>query len=209
MKPGLGAGNAYVWSFENYSTDPTQVAHAVFPLPINKVNERNYFKFDGTNESIDIAENSNLNNLSYTYAFWIKRKVGQSSSYLQFLQRSTSDRNPGIWFYKNEIDRIHFSIKLTNGTNVSVNPRGFSQNEWYYFTGSVEYNGTDTLIKGYKDGILVDQTPLSNVAPILGTGNSYIGRQLMDIANLQIYNRALTDSEVLQNYNATKSRFGL
>ena len=30
-----------------------------------------------------------------------------------------------------------------------------------------------------------------------------------NIAAAQIYNRALTDAEILQNYNATKSRFGL
>jgi len=29
------------------------------------------------------------------------------------------------------------------------------------------------------------------------------------ISNVQIYNRSLTDVEILQNYNATKSRFGL
>jgi hypothetical protein len=30
-----------------------------------------------------------------------------------------------------------------------------------------------------------------------------------NIASVQIYNRALSATEVLQNYNATKSRFGL
>jgi hypothetical protein len=29
------------------------------------------------------------------------------------------------------------------------------------------------------------------------------------MANVKIYNRALTSTEVLQNYNATKDRFGL
>jgi hypothetical protein len=29
------------------------------------------------------------------------------------------------------------------------------------------------------------------------------------ISNVQLYNRALSDIEVLQNYNATKGRFGL
>ena len=29
-----------------------------------------------------------------------------------------------------------------------------------------------------------------------------------NLSNVQIYNRVLTAAEVLQNYNATKSRFG-
>jgi hypothetical protein len=43
--------------------------------------------------------------------------------------------------------------------------------------------------------------------PIMGTSyNSYFNG---NIAIVQIYNRALTAQEVLQNYNATKSRFNL
>jgi hypothetical protein len=207
-RPGLGAGNAYGWAFQNYTTDPTRVAHLNFGLPIYGGPD-NYFIFDGTDESINIAETSKLDLLSYTYAFWIRRRQPQSSSWLQFLQRSTSNRNPGIWFYINEINRIHFSIHLSNGTNTSVDPGGFFLNEWHYFTATVDYNGTNTIMRGYTDGIQQNVLTLSNVAPILGTGGTYIGRGLLDIGNLQIYNRALTAQEVLQNFNATKSRYGL
>jgi hypothetical protein len=44
----------------------------------------------------------------------------------------------------------------------------------------------------------VDANTSSGLNPM--TGN---------IASVQIYNRALSASEVLQNYNATKSRFGI
>jgi hypothetical protein len=207
-RPGLGAGNAYGWAFQNYTTDPTRVAHLNFGLPIYGGPD-NYFSFDGTDESINIAETSKLDLLSYTYAFWIRRRQSQSSSWLQFLQRSTSNRNPGIWFYINEINRIHFSIRLSNNVSASVDPGGFFQNEWHYFTATVDYNGTNTIMRGYTDGIQQNVSTLSNVAPILGTGGTYIGRSLLDIGNLQIYNRALTAQEVLQNFNATKSRYGL
>jgi hypothetical protein len=207
-KPGLGAGNAYGWAYENYTTDPTRVAHLNFGLPIYG-NQGNHFKFDSTSESINIAENPLLNNLSYTYSFWIRRRVGQSASWMQFLQRSTTDRNPGIWFYINEVNRIHFSIKLSNGVNTNVDPGGFFLNEWHYFTATVDYNGTNTVMRGYRDGILLDTRNLNGLAPILGTGSSYVGRQLMDLANLQIYNRALTPQEVQQNFNSARGRFGI
>ena len=43
-----------------------------------------------------------------------------------------------------------------------------------------------------------------------GSSNSVEGNLTnATISNLQIYNRALTSSEIQQNYNATKSRFGL
>jgi len=44
----------------------------------------------------------------------------------------------------------------------------------------------------------------------IGRDSSTFGRYYKgNLANTLIYNRALTDSEVLQNYNATKTRFGL
>jgi hypothetical protein len=163
--------------------------------------------FDGTNESVEIPQSSNLNLLSYTYSFWIKRKVGLSNSWLQFLQRSTSNRNPGIWFFISEVNRIHFSIILSNGVNTSVNPSGFFQNEWHHFTATVNYSNNNTTIIAYRNGVQVDAVFHNNVSPVLGTGGSYFGRQLMDITNLQIYNRALTPQEVLQNYYAGLQRF--
>jgi hypothetical protein len=48
----------------------------------------------------------------------------------------------------------------------------------------------------------LDGSPfVSNTTPIL---------QLeMNLGTIKIYNKVLTDQEVLQNYNATKTRFGL
>ena len=41
--------------------------------------------------------------------------------------------------------------------------------------------------------------------PVYQAGYFFIG----NIANIQVYNRALSDSEILQNFNAIKSRFSL
>jgi hypothetical protein len=83
------------------------------------------------------------------------------------------------------------------------------------------YNGggisSDDGIKIYYNGI--SQTLLGGTDVILNTTNSIcffgydgISNRLPydgNISNIKIYNRALTDSEVLQNYNSTKDRFGL
>ena len=168
------------------------------------------FAFDATNEYISIAETSTLDLQSYTYAFWIKRTQAQNSNWLQILQRSTSNRNPGIWFYINQVDRLHFSIRMSNDSNTSVNPTGFYLNEWHYFTATVNYDGTNTRLNGYTDGVLTDgPVDLGSLSPILGTGSSFVGKYGLHLASLKIYNRAIPAAEILQNYNATKSRFGL
>ena len=73
-----------------------------------------------------------------------------------------------------------------------------------------------TSLKYYLNGIYINQTLATNI-PSSTTSNLIVGR-LGDfngqywtgrIAQTSIYNRALLATEVLQNYNATKTRFGL
>ena len=70
----------------------------------------------------------------------------------------------------------------------------------------------------YSDGILIrtDTTSESNLSSIkpLTIGATFITgittqRTNTSMGITQIYNRALSAAEVLQNYNATKTRFGL
>jgi len=176
-------------------------------IGVNYVNSnQGIFIFDGTDDQITLPYSSSLDIINYTYAFWIKRIVGQSSSFLQFFQRSTSNRNPGMWFYNNEINRIHFSIRLQNGSQGDVNPSGFLQNEWVHFTATVQWTGSQTLMRGYTNGVLTSSST-HNSSPITGTGTTYLGKQLMEIANFKVYNRALSESEIIENFNATRGRF--
>jgi hypothetical protein len=70
-------------------------------------------------------------------------------------------------------------------------------------------NGIGSL---FKNSILLASKSMT--APVAWTGFN-IGSDTINttingrIANTQIYNRALSSDEVLQNYNATKGRFGL
>jgi hypothetical protein len=43
----------------------------------------------------------------------------------------------------------------------------------------------------------------------INTQGGWGGRYNMNISQLQIYNRALSAQEIQQNYNATKTRYGL
>ena len=55
-------------------------------------------------------------------------------------------------------------------------------------------------------------TPPSTALPITTIGNAWsdlVWLSKFNLGEIKIYNRALTPQEVLQNYNATKSRFGL
>jgi hypothetical protein len=82
--------------------------------------------------------------------------------------------------------------------------------QWYNFTFT--YNGS--FVTGYRNA----STPLSSAltgnlytttTPIYLARDKYGVTGTCNIASFKIYNRALSASEVLQNYNAQKSRYGL
>ena len=112
----------------------------------------------------------------------------------------------------------NFALAWDSNTETVVNSTTvIQQNQIYNVVGT--YDGTSMKI--YINGILENsnsetrtiRTPLSSDARwIIGAGEltatSY--RQFNgNISTTQIYNRALTATEVLQNYNAQKGRFGL
>lgn len=88
---------------------------------------------------------------------------------------------------------------------------GFTPTVGVWYHTAVTYDGS-TIIQ-YQNG--VSQSTLNYAATPTGSGSSsYIMRRWDDanfldgnLAILKLYNRALTASEILQNYNSTKGRF--
>ena len=85
-----------------------------------------------------------------------------------------------------------------------------SLSTWYF--GAVTYSnstGWKLYLNGREDGTSADTTTFGGNQEILigayGGGNYFTGR----IASVQVYNRVLSASEIVQNYNATKRRYGL
>ena len=69
-------------------------------------------------------------------------------------------------------------------------------------------------VKWYKNGILSDSVGNSYPTAVSSTNGAYIGYGYAgaysgNIYLLMMYNRQLTDTEILQNFNALKGRYGL
>ena len=100
----------------------------------------------------------------------------------------------------------------TNAVFTEITIADLTLNTWNNTV--LTYNKSN--LKYFLNGVFVDQVSATNT-PSSSPNNTTIGR-LGDfngqywtgrISSTQIYNRALNASEVLQNYNATKGRFGL
>ena len=209
-KPGLGAGNYYGWAYENYATNPSQVAHLNFGLPIFGSKD-NYFLFDGVDDyfsSYSILD-SFWNAGSWTANVWVKfATVSKGLDNAVFGHGSYGPTNNGLHLGERN-SRVYFGF-YSNDTSGNI---ALSANTWYNIAWVFNYS--TKLKQIYVNGVFDTS---GGTVGYGGTGtNTEIGRYpwapsyLMsgNIAIVSLYNKVLSASEVLQNYNAMKPRFSL
>ena len=179
----------------------------------------NSIVFDGSDDAV-ICSNNNTNNItgsSITLEAWIK--PNNVTSYKQILARAsgTSDtqRQYGLYVVggisQGAINSLGFEIR-TNIARVDLGYGLLVPNTWQYAAGV--YNGSNMIwyINGAQVGLIAQTGNITTQV-----SNVYVGQFSSggfstfngSISSTKIYNRALSPQEVLQNYNAQKSRFGL
>ena len=154
--------------------------------------------FDGSN---DLVECSAISSTNFTNSLWMRVDAKNVNGIISWT----------VGTVRRELLFVSGYLSIAYGSNKyrkidSV----LSNGVWMHVVGT--YDGTTPLI--YVNG--VSQTLTGEVTAAAGAANKcYIGRTAYQvpfyfngkIANVKIYNRALTSTEVVQNYNATKSRF--
>jgi hypothetical protein len=111
------------------------------------------------------------------------------------------------WFGTNSSRTLRFGVGDSGGSTQASVSFDFS-NKWAHVLG--RWNGS--VAELYVNGILRSSIANSRIAQTISNPlriGSVFGNWEGEIAYSQIYNRALTPQEILQNYNATKTRFGL
>jgi len=110
----------------------------------------------------------------------------------------------------------NFAFQVRNFSTISQPTSSFTNNNWYHVVGTFTRNENVRL---YVNGILTAVTSSANIGNLsitpslndaaIGRGGSLPFYAGGNISAARIYNRPLSPTEVLQNYNATKTRFGL
>ena len=160
--------------------------------------------FDGANDVVII--NDGLYSLSGgTLNIWFKRS-GTTNAIIGSYGGSNNQRTPT--FYQNG-SNIGWEFGSLTGRSTGVT---FTDNTW--FNMSMTFNSSfNTNV--YINSTLTNTQTSSNPGGFwnqftigkYGNYGSFYSKGNFSI--VQIYNRALSASEILQNYNAQKSRFGL
>ena len=167
--------------------------------------------FDGTNDYVDLGGSLTLKPVnSITVSTWIRFNslTANTRALSDWHQSGLTDR----WiFYITNSTTIQWYLRVGSESGVPYSP--VLLNTWYNLTGTFNGNIQAFYINGQfhnsvnKPGTL---NPSSTLNPVrIGGQVSAGGYHNGNIAQTLIYNRALSETEVLQNYNATKTRFGL
>jgi hypothetical protein len=169
-----------------------------------------FFAFNGSNQYANCG-----NPLTFTDSFTISYFFNTTSTGIVKVMMGMYNGSGADWFIGLDAsNRLNFSfgspskIDLTTSTTV---------NDGVWRQGICVYNKSLNSTFIYLNGILQNSTTSIPATVTQAGGNLMIGTFGSNlgfyfpgnIATTQIYNRALTATEVQQNYDAQKSRFGL
>ncbi len=209
-KSYIGSGTAW----NDLSTNRNNAT--LFNTPTYTTTNAGYFSFDKNTYEYATATNpGSLSNWSIEAFFRVTSSLtGQVTMIVGGQYDLASNLNFSMGTNR-AASSYNICVGFFNGAWRNTDGFAPSLNVWYHVVGT--YNGT-TIIQ-YNNGVL--NTQLSYAGTSQSGGEIRIARRWDesatnsinffpgDIAMVRIYNRALSSTEVIQNYNSQKSRFGL
>ena len=175
--------------------------------------------FDGTNDRVETGTNFSTyitGSNSFTIECWV-------------YPGATQAQYADIW--GNHTDNVTGIVCQQNSTNTNQYNWGYGNGiSWATSTGSGFFNLTAlqwshliamksaTNLFTYLNGVLINTVTTSTLVAAnpsigfqIGTGYNLGSSRYFNgrVSNFRIYSRGLSASEVRQNYNATKGRYGL
>lgn len=162
------------------------------------------FTFDGSDDDITLGSLPQTQQYTYEFAFSPVDYTAAGNNYQRMLI-STNQIN-FIVLEENRVFR-HRVPGIDNSGNVPNTV--FDINKFHIATFS--YN--QSVSKNYQNGVLLETKSVGSGTVTSGTLSLFTSGAINQYSGkfgfFRVYNRALTDKEVLQNYHALKSRFGL
>jgi len=171
--------------------------------PIYNTNNKGIMVFDYLDDAVTIASALGTPSM-FTLSAWVR-----SSNISQ--AQNIFNANPPFFL---RITSSTMRCAVYTGSWIFVNGSiTLSSNVWYNLVLTYD----QSYVKGYVNGVLdvnsaKTGTPIWGGAGSIRLGYTTGGEDAPSVTNIavaQIYNKALSATEILQNYQATKSKFGL
>jgi hypothetical protein len=168
--------------------------------------------FDGTNDYISGSSSSNFafGTGDFTVSHWMYVNAFSGTGTPTFIdtRNNTLGTGPG---YSDYIETNKFKLYISNAT-VYTSTGSITTGNWYNISVTRQSTTMSVYFNGILDGTTTNISNMTENGLLLArnintSGTSYLNGR---IASVLIYKgKGLNTQEVLQNYNATKGRFGL
>jgi hypothetical protein len=159
--------------------------------------------FDGVNDFVNLGNNSNTqfpHDSPWTFSFWGKI-ISQNITFPGFLIKGNPASSGVLVFYYQSNEIIFKSRNINVGIPITLNTN-------FFYCVSNDFSGQTKI---YLNGAFIINGPVmtstdSSNNLLLGRGDQFGN---VSMFNFLKYNRNLTDSEVTQNFNALRGRYGI
>jgi hypothetical protein len=160
-----------------------------------------FFIFDGSNDYINFGNSAAIQQTSGTISAWAKTSAPGGS----FRGIIAKQGAYGLFYADSVLVAYDWAADATRSTGINIVDNTWKNVVLTYQSGVS--NGTFI----YLNGVSVLTTTItiqSQVANLFGGAEANAGQYAAcQISSFNMYNRALSAQEILQNYNATKGRF--
>lgn len=228
----LDAGNSksYPGSGTAWNDLASNISGSLVNSPIYSSNDKGYFTFDGVDEYYSVVSGIPARTNTLTNDIWVypTSLTGGENGNSTLIRMPSTVRQDGssadfIFTIQNiggPLARINTEIR--NLANTGYQPLEsstiISANKWYNIVQVI--NTTAGNFRLYVNGVLIVNRSIDIYTMITSgaiqiaqqgtnTASAFARRLTGRVASVKLYGTALSASEVLQNYNATKGRFGL
>ena len=205
--PNSYSGSGSTWSDVSSNGNDGTITGATY--------NTTYFTFNGSSNYIDLGNPStltNLNGANLTIMAAIYMDTLPTTSCI-FTARGGSTNE--MYFGVTSAGALNFDRYLPGGGGANSSSLTMSTGSWAIVGASATHQSSVLFFKnGTSENISHTET-YSGGTPtkvtIAAQDNGTVFQRYLDgnIAFVLVYNRALSSSEMIQNYNAHKSRFGL
>jgi hypothetical protein len=219
LQPSSYVGSGTVWDTSVGTTDATLSGSPTY-------NVSSGFTFNGTSSFGRIPSVNGVTNFTnsqqYTVEVWFNPANGQPNSGEAELLEKWNLNNEARYPYTIRFNEGASSMLVAafDGTNFpQVSVTGFPVNTWRQLVAVYDFVGKTLTV--YRNGVsggttsLVGVGQVSNTSPVgiagrvaAGTGGLQVPFK-GTVGIIRMYDTSLTSAQVLQNFNADKSKYGL
>ena len=196
-----------------YGDFTASIGGTVLGLNVPNTMPSPYYRFDGTNDQIDIADNVNLD-LSDALSIECLFKTEAINTYQELVNKADGTGAATSPYRLNITNGGLLNAYVANGSsaNTAVTSSQLTAGQWYHAV----FTADGSNLKLYLNGTLVD-TESQSITPETQNGILTIGRWgdtggeyypfLGEMQKVRLYNKALTATEVKEMYSGASVPF--